>query len=279
LAKEHFTFHPTDQTDVVTEQATTIKSMIEYINTSNQYWSQINIVAHGNAKTGLNLYLDHEGHKATPKRMVQEVLLASLPRFNTGSVDSNTTIKIISCGIGNNPMISLSMKQILSNEDGQYPHVNCSDKFVVFKPLENGIIEKYSVNTWSYFFKRGYRPSDSEIEAAMVAQYPDVKQNWRSSLNSPSKKTTDYHLPISYTKYYAHKDDRPNFKNNADKKAWVLNQSSVTDQLEALDLSYDDFHWQTRKIFEKSSDDDVKYAVKTIGMTTVLCFLDDLVAI
>lgn len=279
LAKEHFTFHPTDQTDVVTEQATTIKGVIEYINTSNKYWSEINIVAHGNAKTGLNLYLDHEGHKATPKRMVQEVLLASLPRFNTGSVDSNTTINIISCGIGSNPMISLSMKQILSTQDGQYPNVNCSEKFVVFKPGENGIVEKYSVKTWSYFFKRGYRPSDSEIEASMVAQYPNVKQNWRSSLNSSKQKTTDYHLPISYTKYYLNKNDRPNFKNEVDKKEWVLSQPEVADQLDALDLGYDDFHWQTRKIYEKNSDNDVKYAVKTVGMTTVLCFLDDLAAI
>ncbi|NNF21379.1 MAG: hypothetical protein HKN67_05525, partial [Saprospiraceae bacterium] len=71
-AREHFVLNKYEKTDFVVNSCRTLACVIEYLNHSEERgmypWSVINIVAHGNPKTGLNLKLFDEGPKATPKR-------------------------------------------------------------------------------------------------------------------------------------------------------------------------------------------------------------------
>jgi hypothetical protein len=277
LAEEHFRVHPLEATDIVTSECRSIECVINYLNdqSSGIHWAQINLVAHGNSKTGLNLYLSDSGHKATPKRMVQEVALSNLPRLQSTFVDSSTAINILACGIGTNPMVSLSMKSIFRIDNGSFPNVDCSDKYVIFRSDVNGIVQKVEADYWPYYFKRGYRPSISEIEHEMQAQYPKDSILWEQILERPTDDalTMEFHIPISYTQIYKNKNDRPSFSSQKCKDDWAKSKLTIQKKLKEIDMDFDDFHWQIDKRIIKSGKGESQYAVKAIGMSTSMCFL------
>lgn len=277
LATEYHRVHPEGRVDIITSECRSLACVIDYLNTAetDRPWGDVHLVAHGNSKTGLNLYLSDGGHKATPKRMVQEVALQSLPRLKKGAVDSGTSITISACGIGTNPMIALGMKSIFDPESGPAPVVDCASSYVIYRPDRHGVVQRMEASYWPYYYRRGYRPSISEIEYAMNQTYPKSRQDWSEMLTAPrdSALTMDYHLPISYTRYYADKDDRPSLDDERSKRDWVLSQASLVDQLDAVDLTYEDFTWFVGRRRITTVSGEVKYAVKAIGMSTALCFL------
>jgi len=276
LAEEHYRVHPREATDVVTAECRSIECVINYLNDSKGvHWTEINLIAHGNSKTGLNLYLSDGGHKATPKRMVQEIALNNLPLLKSTCVDTSTSINVLACGIGTNPMIALSMKSIFRTDNGTLPNVKCSDKYVIFRSDANGIVQRLEASYWPYYFKRGYRPSASQIEQEMKAKYPKDKILWGRMLGSPtdSALTMEFHIPISFTKIYENKRERPKFSSQKSKEDWARSQSEIQSKLNEIDMNFDDFRWTVDKRIISSSNGDKEYAVKAIGMSTSMCFL------
>ncbi len=257
----------------VVKHCRTIEDVINFINESDTTYSSIDIVAHGNSATGLNLYLSEGGHKATPKRMVQEVILRDLPRLNAGVVDSTSSIRIWSCGIGSNPLITYSLPMIFKTEDGEQAKVECSEHFVVYKPNSEGKIERYAAAYYPYQYRRGQKPATSIIAQDMKKRFPDVDIDWSAAMTD-EENFIDYHLPISFTRSYEKKDDRPDLGEEPQRLAYVQAQPEITEQLDEIDMDYDDFSWSVTKRKELQADGTYAYSVKAIGMTTLLCFLD-----
>lgn len=278
LASEYFSTHESGKTVIVTSECRSIACVIDYLNlhADHKPWQKINLVAHGNSKTGLNLYLSDGGHKATPKRMVQEVVLSTLPRLQAGVVDSSTRISVLACGIGTNPMIALSMKSFFKPVSGPSPEVECTDKYIIFRPDTNGKVQLLKASYWPYYYRRGYRPSISEIDQQMNERYPKDPHIWSQMLGTPSDSslTQDYHIPISYTKYYTHKDDRPSLQTDQEKIQWAKSQPQIMEKLAELNMGLDDFTWQIDKRIITAANGSKRFAVKAVGMTTVLCFLE-----
>lgn len=286
LATEHFAMDSSEQTDYVVTSCRTIECVIKYLNetgTKHQDpWATINLVAHGNPSTGLNLYLQDNGHKATPKRLLQAAITHSLPRLNECIIDRDTHINIWSCGIGKSPMINLAMKSILTPLGGDTAQVYCSPHFVVFHPDPlGGAPRRVKASYWPYYFKRGYRPSPSEISHAMAQQYPEVQQDWhrlqriknRNALNQAY--TQEYHIPISYLKVFKNKTDRPQFNNIHEEEKWIQGQTAIMTQLEETGLDFDKFNWQIHKIIHTDENGNKVPAIKVIGMCTVINFLNE----
>ncbi len=278
-AIDHFVFDTDEKTDLVVNTCRTIKHVIDYLNNSSERgnvpWSIINVVAHSNPKTGLNLDLFDEGPKATPKRLLQAVLLGSLPKLRKSRVDKDTKINFWSCGIGKNPIINLSLKAIFKPEEGDSAQVYCSPHFVIFHPSKNGdSAQRLKASYWPYYYKRGYRPSISEIEYAMRNEFPDEEIDWSSALNSETMDSSafhqSYHIPISYIKVFTKKTDRPDFDSENSKIEWIKSQRSIRDQLYDTDIPFEKFNWQVNKIIHTDESGNRVPAVKAIGMATVL---------
>ena len=288
-AEIHFSFHPEEKTDLVVKSLRSFEAIINYLNDyspPDSPWGVVNIVLHGSPNTGLRTFITDGGHVATPKRLVQALLLNSTPAIKHGIADSNTNINIWGCGIGKNPLLNMSLSSIFKTENGDQPKVYCSPHFVLFK--ENtigGIPERVKMSYWPYFYKRGYQPSDSEIVAAMKDQFPDVNMNWNqlaSSKNASSKNVGDsasvhsYHVPAVYTKIYSTKNSRPDVGSTAQKEEWVKGQSSLMDQVEESGIPFDRFHWTVNKIIHTNERGQKVPAIKAIGMSTVMCFLKEI---
>lgn len=278
LAEEHFLYDDVERSDVVVNSCRTISDIIEFLNQSElrkkSPWSVVNIVAHGNPNTGINLYLSSEGEKATPKRMLQEVLLGSLPKLTNEVVDSSTKVNVWSCGIGKNPLITMSMQKFFQPNNGDSVSVYCSPHFVIFKPDSlTAKIQRLNLSYWPYYYKRGYRPSESEIVQAMNQSYPSDTINWKEAIREKDDEdlfSQEYHIPVSYTKIYETKNDRPDLDTVTQQLAWLQSQDNVMNQIEESGIPIDKFHWQVRKIIHTNKYGDKVPAVKAIGMATVV---------
>ena len=280
-AEDHFLSHPDAKTDFVIKTCRTLDDIIQFLNKSatrgNEPWSIINIVAHGNPQTGLNLYLKDGGHKATPKRMLQSVLLSTNQKLETHAVDSLSNINIWSCGIGKNPMINMSLKEIFKPESGSIPQVYCSPHFVIFYPDRLNQVQRLKASYWPYYFKRGYRPSISEMSYSLDKAYGIDSIQWNKALESQSVEDGEfhqvYHIPVSHIWIYDNKEDRPDWRDQEEKEQWIKQQSIVMDKVKETEIGFDKFNWQLNKILHKDDEGNKVFAVKAIGMASVLNIL------
>lgn len=279
FATEFYLSDSLNASDVVISSCRTLECVINYLNQHPDTlpWAEINLVAHGNPTTGLNLFISKDGHKATPKRLVQEFLLDTLPSVEANVLDSFTQLNVFSCGIGKSKMINFALPRIFKNINGQVPRYFGSPYFVVFRPDESGLVRKYNALYWPYYYKRGLKPSNKQIANEMAKLYPDTKLDWNESLNSPMNqlKSMEYHLPISYTKIYEDKDDRPDLSCHDQKISYITQNEEVMEMIESSGIPMDKYKWtvEKRKLYEH--DGTIKYAVKVLGMTTVICFLEE----
>ncbi|RLD19361.1 MAG: hypothetical protein DRI69_08570 [Bacteroidetes bacterium] len=286
LASTHFTLDQDEGTDYVVQSCRTLGGVIDYLNVSeergDQPWSVVNIVAHGNPQNGFNLKITEDGHKATPKRLVQAVLRGDAPSFLEGVLDSMTKINFWSCGIGKSPLIKLALGKIFRPASGDSANVYCSPHFVIFHPSETSAVpHRLKASYWPYYFKRGYRPGDLEISKALRSEYPDANIDWDSALERQQRTDNaeayhgEYHIPVSYTKIYPTKDARPHFGSQSDKIAWAISQPAIMEQIEESGIPLDRFQWTINKIIYSQDDGSRVPAIKAIGMATVLYILQE----
>lgn len=284
LAAQHFALDTQEKTDYVIHTCRTLGAVIDFLNTSPLRgaapWSVVNIVAHGNPQTGLNLYIMESGHKATPKRLVQAALRGDTPELQPGVADSLTRINIWSCGIGKSPLINVAMQQIFKSATGDSVKVYCSPHFVIFHPSVNGPApRRLKASYWPYYFRRGYRPGNAEIAEALRRQYPDETIAWDRALKEELHCDTvsvyhgEYHIPVSYLRIYGTKAERPPLETEAQKMQWVTSQPEIKQQLEDAGIPIDKYHWTVNKIIHTTEDGSKVPAIKAIGMSTVLYVL------
>ncbi len=286
LAAEHFALDPLEKTDDVVHTCHTLAEVIDYLNTSDVRgvlpWSVINIVAHGNPQTGLNLYITEGGHKATPKRLLQSALLGDTPVLKAGIVDKLSQINFWSCGIGTSALMQVALRSIFRSASGDSAQIHCPTDFVIFHPsLVGAAPRRVTASYWPYYFQRGYRPSDSEIALALCKQFPEENVAWRDALehDSPSDSASayhgEYHIPVSYTRIYHTKEERPPLDTEDQKMQWVADQPELQEQLEEAGIPKDKYHWTVNKIIYTTQDGTHVPAIKAIGMATVLYVLKE----
>lgn len=286
LAAQHFALDAREKSDYVIHTCRTLGGVIDFLNTSplrgTAPWSVVNIVAHGNPQTGLNLYIRESGHKATPKRLVQAALRGDIPDLQPGVADSLTKINIWSCGVGKSPLINVAMQQIFKSASGDSVQVYCSPHFVIFHPSVVGSApRRLNASYWPYYFRRGYRPGNVEIAEALRRQYPDEVIAWDIALeeelhcDSDSVYHGEYHIPVSYLRIYHTKEERPPLETEAQKMQWVMSQPEINQQLEDAGIPIDKYHWTVNKIIHTTEDGSKVPAIKAIGMSTVLYVLKE----
>lgn len=285
-AELHFSLHPEERTDIIVKSLRSFEAVINYLNDYGRPgvpWGTINIVLHGNPNTGLRTLITEGGHVATPKRLIQAVLLESTPRFKKGTIDSMTQLNVWGCGIGKNPVVKIALQQLLQTENGNKPKVYCSPHFVIFKEKGNHRIpERLNLSYYPYYFKRGYQPSDSEIRHAMMNQFPDAEMDWDIALEATSDNEDyfhhSYHIPVSYLKIFKEKSDRPALTSQKQKIEWVKSQKALMDQISDSGIPFEKFQWTVHKVIQTNEEGEQVPAVKAIGMSTVMCFLTDVSA-
>lgn len=282
LAEKHFLLDSGERTDLVVKSCHSLESLIGYLNrhSGDKPWGIINIVVHGNMWGGLSVAMTEEGNRAYPKDLFRTVSEDLLPVPGSRTIDSITKINIWACGIGKNPILNVALEMLFTNEKGERPQIYASPYFVIFKEVPGRLAPvRINASYWPYFFKRGYRPSESVIINQLKNQYPDLSVNWKTALNKEkiSEDDREFHdefqVPVVWTVLYPSKEARPAVSTEEEKELWIKSQPELMQKLEDLEIPIDKYHWTVNKILYKHPDGEIQPAIKAIGMCTVLCVL------
>lgn len=272
LADEYYAGLPA--VDHLVRHIRSLSGVIDYLNgLQGQAIHTVDIVVHGNKNTGLTTDITEGGYRATPKRLLQEAILHRSARLAPDVVDSFTVVHVWSCGVGSNRIMRLGVRQLFRPSSGPAPRIEISEDFVVYKRSKEGQVQRYAATYYPYQYRRGYRPSESEILHDLRSRYPDSTVDWEAAMRDPSQHI-EYHLPVTFLQYYDNPRNRPDLSTAEQRLGYVRAQSEITDQLTELDMTYDDFHWQVDKRIVTDNTGRKRYAVKAIGMTTILCYLE-----
>ena len=281
LAESHFLWDTVEKSDQVVKSVLTLSGVIDYLNTnisSNTPWDVVNIVVHGNMWSGLSVPMWDEGERAFPKELYRAAKSGQFPAIANMTVNEHTRINIWACGIGRNPLIKLALSSIFTTPSGITPQIYASPDFVIFKEDSHGQVRRLRADYWPYFFRRGYRPSDSEIALALSRQFPEDTIDWRGALvreESDEKVsfTEQFHVPVSWTVLYQDKSSRPEVGTQEQQMDWIKSQPELMQKIADLDIPLDKYKWTVNKIIYKHPDGHEQPAIKAIGMSTVLCVL------
>lgn len=280
-AAEHFSFSPDRKTDYLIDHCRSLDCVIHEINNRNVLnVKQINIVSHGNPHTGLRTTILENGHRATPKRIIQANLSSDMPRFEKGKINKETQINFYSCGIGQNALLTFGLNQLFKVENGDTAQIYCSPDFIVFRYGEQApypllIHSKF----YPYYYKRGYRPSPSIIAQDMRAQYPTETIDWQAAITDTNDEEDifhhEFHIPIRYIRVYQSKEERPTIQSEEEKQNWLKEQPEIMSQLEEVNIPMDQFHWRVNRVIHTTPDGSKVPAIKAIGMATALVVLEN----
>ena len=281
LAEQHFLKDSTEGTDQVVRSCRSLAELIEYLdrNAGDHPWGLIQIVVHGNVWSGLSLPMWQDGPRAYPKDLLKAVKAGKFPKLRQKSVDEQTKINFWACGIGKNPYMKLALDRLFENDAMSSPQVYVSPHFVIFKETASGIPNRLAASYWPYFFKRGYRPSDTHIAAEFEQSFPEVTVDWSAALRR-KQMTSDsalfhnsFHIPVVWTKLYNRKEDRPSVKTMAEKTQWIEGQPGLQRRIDMLGIPKSRYHWTVNKVIITQPDGSRRPAIKAIGMATVICVM------
>ncbi len=282
LAEQHFLLDSTEKTDRVVKSCRSLYSMLEYLKTTphQQPWGVINLVVHGNMWGGLSLPMWEEGERAYPKELYRAAMEGQFPVLPASSVDEKTRVNIWACGIGKNPLINLALETLFTNEDGVAADIYASPDFVVFREVAGREAPvRLNLSYWPYFFRSGYRPSETEISRQLAMQYPDAAVAWKQALQTENPESdqavffNEFKVPVVWTVLYPDKNSRPDIGTDEQKMHWIKNQSQLMQKVKDLEIPLEKYHWTVNKILYRHPDGRMQPAIKAIGLCTVLCVL------
>lgn len=278
LAKEYFQKDAIEKTDKTVVHIRSIEGLIDHLNATDLKFDRIELVTHGNVWSGLSAKILDGGNRSYPKDLLKAKLQEKLPVLKPGIVDPKTEINLWGCGIGRNPIMNIALDKIFTASDGIRPRVRASEDFVVFRKIAGRDAPvKLSASYWPYFFKRGYRPSESLIQQNLKSQFPDVKVDWEDAFtreqaeNDSVSFVNSFHIPVSWTVIYDQKEYRPAVGSDDEKMKWIRSQKGLMKKIEDLEIPIDKYKWTVNKIIHTNEEGEKVPAIKAIGMSTVLC--------
>lgn len=281
LASEYFSKDSVAQTSKLVRHIRSIEELILFLNNQkpDKPWKRIELVVHGNVWSGLSVKITDGGERAYPKELLRAFVENDLPTLSPYVIDTNTIVNVWGCGIGTNPIMNIALSKCFTDMVGQQAKVKASKKFVVFKRQEgSGHVKLIKASYWPYFFKRGYRPSDTVISRTMARQYPEANLNFANIISQKERQTCyeeQFHIPISWTVIYKSKESRPDVTHQASKHNWIRSQAALMKKIREMQIPFDQYHWTVNKIIHTNAKGQKVPAIKAIGMSTVLCVLEE----
>lgn len=281
LATEFFLKDSVAKTDQLITHIRSIEELLDFLNQNKETepWSRIELVVHGNVWSGLSAKIFDGGERAYPKELFRAVIKKQLPILVSNVIDTNTLVNVWGCGIGTNPIMNIALEKCFTDKEGNGVKLNASKKFVVFKrQAKSGIVRLVQASYWPYFFKRGYRPSESVIAKSLKRQFPDAPVNFTSAVREQQDSSTfqeSFHIPVSWTVIYKTKEERPSVNELEEKINWVKSQAGLMKKIKEFGIPLDRYQWTVNKIIHTDESGNTVPAIKAIGMSTVLCVLEE----
>lgn len=242
-------------------------------------WGTVNLVAHGNAWTGMDLSIlpgDSSRMTAETLRAAQEAGL--LPPLSDRVLDAHSEIHLHGCALGLDTALLLTLSQTLGGGDRNCPTVVSTRFFNQYEPV-GGRMRQSQAEFWYSTYPTYQRPSAEDRARTLAAKYPEADLDWADALSRrrPRWPGDTYWrpvvVPVQWAVTYPDSAARPQLRTPEDGQRWLAAQPELQAAIARLGLPEDQFRWNFREEWLTFEDGATEPAIVAEGQTTVCCVL------
>jgi hypothetical protein len=279
-ARAYFSASDEEYTPLVVDRCTTmleVRNWLESHAPAQGAWKKVNLVAHGNEWTGINVPVKASGERCSRQELERSILSGEFKALADGVIDGQTQLNIFGCNVGKDSLLLKLMSLAFGGHDASRPVVSSARYFNVFENHGDSL-SRHLAETYFVAFPAGSFPGNSVLERRFAKKYPESDIDWKAALLNlaPQEDKSPYvhyfGIPAEWGVAYRNEKQLPKLETATDTLRWVKSQADLLDQLQSMDLPVDSFHWQVKKTAYGRYPVLVAY-----GQSIIYCILKPLV--
>ena len=242
-------------------------------------WGTINLVAHGNAWTGMDLpVLPGDSSRTSAATLLAAQAAGQLPPLPDRVLDARTEIRLHGCALGLDTALLMTLSQTLGGADKTCPKV-VSTRFFNQYELEGGCMQQGLAEFWYTSYPTYQRPTPEQLARSLGNKYPNNDLQWADALSRrrPRWAGDTYWrpvvVPVQWAVTYPDSAVRPALATPEAQQRWLEGQTDLQSALQRLGLPADKFRWSFRTETMAFEDGATEPAIVVEGQTTVCCVL------
>ena len=240
-------------------------------------WQKVNLVAHGNEWTGINVPVKAAGERCSSQELERLILSGEFKALADEVVDEETHINIFGCNVGKDSLLLKLMSLAFGGHDASRPVVSSARYFNIFENHGDSL-SRHLAETYFVAFPSGSFPGNRVLEQQFAQKYPNSDIDWRKALLTltPQEDKAPYvhyfGIPAEWGVAYRNEKQLPKLETARDTITWVKSQPDLLSQLKRMNLPIDSFNWAIKKAEYGGYPVLVAY-----GQSIIYCILKPLV--
>ena len=236
-------------------------------------WKKINIVAHGNQWTGINVPVVPEGERASKEALQAAMKEKKIKPLPNSVLDQHTQISIFGCNVGQDTSFLETLAISLGGKDVERPSVASAPYFNVFENHQDSF-SRHLAETYFVAFPAGSFPGNKKLAQQLRERYPDVAIDWKKALLTlePQEDKRPYvhyfHIPVEWGYVYGTKKEMPILPTQQDTLNWVSGLKLLQNKLSDMEIPMEQFRWTIKEETYKGHPVRVAF-----GQTIIYCIL------
>ncbi|MEM6396633.1 MAG: VIT domain-containing protein [Bacteroidota bacterium] len=247
---------------------------------SNQAWQRINVVVHGNQWTGLAVAPTGSGERQRTDAQTLHALRDELLDLPASVIDGNTEVVLHGCSTSRDSSLLLALSALLGNERGEYPVVASSRSFSLFRQGDSSPQPHLQLADY-YFVAAPLRqwPIREKLAEELVEKYPDAQIDWADALGRNRFSEGDapllyqFNVPVDWLDVFAPDSELPQPSGQRALRNYAASIDRLNLELDRLELSVDDFAWQSEPSSYTTAGGHSYPALALHGQARVFCVL------
>jgi hypothetical protein len=280
-AMRYYTTHAEGKTDFIITTCRSLTEVKDYLKKNalcnDNPWGKIHLVSHGNQWTGLSVKVTPDSKRATVDRIVEYTQSGMFELLDHTVVDSQTTIFLHGCGVGNNRDLVNAVRKFFSGKNEQ-PIIFAPKLFEYYASSgseKNLQSQHYLAQSWFVNYPMGDKPSSGSLTSELREKYNDARVDWQSALSHEQPRWIGdaYHYTFEVpVKWIIAVDSVPDLTEE-NQNVWLHDQQQIVDELKALQIPVEKFKWSFSSGYTETKSGGKSRAVFVKGYCTMLCVL------
>lgn len=280
-ATAYFRSDARESTPQVVTHCTTLLEVRDYLvehrAENGRPWGIINLVVHGNERTGLSCPARAGAGRTTAETLLAVLRSGGFPPLPDDVADEKSEIRIQACGVGRDRELLRLVGLALGGEERR-PVIKASPHFQTYEAEEyHGRVlscRKALAETWSVNYPAGYKPAEILLAKRLSRRAPGENVNWRDAMSRTAPRfsgdvySRTFNTPVEWIVTYP-ADQLPDVGDPIGQEEWLRRQDELAARLEKMGLAPRDFTWH----FSVIEGENGEPAVRALGLMTTLCVL------
>jgi hypothetical protein len=242
-------------------------------------WGLVNLVSHGNQWLGLSTRVAPDSKRASAEVINEYINKGLFPEVSDSLLDNKSELFLHGCGIGKNKELVRAV-QLLFGGKNELPSIEASELYEFYTSTKyKGVVQKsdrYLAETWSVYYKMGYKPVERRLCQQFNDKYSDVEIDWKDALSRDQPRWAGdvYHysfeVPVKWVIPYADKDSMPDISTKEFQLKWLKQQVEICRMLDKINIPIEKFNWWFRTVYVENENGIRTPAIWVKGYCTIL---------